>query len=296
MIHFVGHSAPVYAVAFSPDSSRLASADKSGEVRLWDAGGGVEHTVRFDPPGDRASLSWEPTGEGVVYGGGASLAHIRPSGEVKDLGPRTPIRSIADVAHLTNDLLVVGCGSGVDLFDVSKREVRRGGRTEQKGVRRLIVHRPTKTIVWTTAEHRPTKSDETKGDHLLRIWRITSPDTRDVPLGQPSSAIAVSHDGAVVAVGVGNAIRLYRVGSRHPDQEWKGHTGRVSGLTFFGDGRMLASCSWDGTVRLWDVSSGQETTRFPIAAGQLQAICGSPDGTRLAVGGTDGPVVVLDTD
>jgi WD40 repeat protein len=35
-----------------------------------------------------------------------------------------------------------------------------------------------------------------------------------------------------------------------------GHTSPVYGIALNGDGRMLASGSFDGTVRLWELSSG----------------------------------------
>jgi WD40 repeat protein len=42
----------------------------------------------------------------------------------------------------------------------------------------------------------------------------------------------------------------------------KGHTDRVYGLDFSSDGRWLASGSWDGTIRVWDVASRQEMQAF----------------------------------
>jgi WD40 repeat protein len=36
------------------------------------------------------------------------------------------------------------------------------------------------------------------------------------------------------------------------------HTDRVYGLDFSSDGRLLASGSWDGTIRLWDVETWQQ--------------------------------------
>ena len=37
-----------------------------------------------------------------------------------------------------------------------------------------------------------------------------------------------------------------------------GHSDRVYGLDFSADGRLLASGSWDDTIRIWDVASGEE--------------------------------------
>jgi hypothetical protein len=47
-------------------------------------------------------------------------------------------------------------------------------------------------------------------------------------------------------------------------------------------------------VRVWDVGSAREVARFPLSVGHLTAIACCPDGTRLAVGGTAGGVVLID--
>jgi WD40 repeat protein len=36
----------------------------------------------------------------------------------------------------------------------------------------------------------------------------------------------------------------------------QGHTGGVPGVALSGDGRLVVSGSYDGTVKLWEVSSG----------------------------------------
>jgi len=66
----------------------------------------------------------------------------------------------------------------------------------------------------------------------------------------------------------------------------KGHTGRIVSVAFFQDGRTLATGSRDGTVKLWDVATGQE--RITIN-GQYHAAL-APDGQTMATISLDGSV------
>lgn len=69
-----------------------------------------------------------------------------------------------------------------------------------------------------------------------------------------------------------------------------GHTNLVPGLCFTPDGRELISASFDKTIRIWDVQSGEmlRVLRPPIGPnryGAIYAAALSPDGRTLAVGG-----------
>ena len=43
----------------------------------------------------------------------------------------------------------------------------------------------------------------------------------------------------------------------------EGHSGRVRDAVFAADGKTVASCAADGTVRLWDTATGKESARLP---------------------------------
>jgi WD40 repeat protein len=57
--------------------------------------------------------------------------------------------------------------------------------------------------------------------------------------------------------------RLLRRALFSEPRHLEGHAGRVRDAVFSADGKTLASCAEDGTVRLWDTASGKEIGRLP---------------------------------
>jgi WD40 repeat protein len=60
------------------------------------------------------------------------------------------------------------------------------------------------------------------------------------------------------------------------------HSDVVSGIATSTDGRLLATVSLDGAMRLWDASSGSEAFTTEILGGRPRALTWSPDGRWLA--------------
>jgi WD40 repeat protein len=65
-------------------------------------------------------------------------------------------------------------------------------------------------------------------------------------------------------------VLLWRPSDPGPFQVFSGHQSAIAGLAFHPEGNFLASSSWDGTLRLWDLVSDVEAPRLPIRGDNLK--------------------------
>jgi WD40 repeat protein len=68
------------------------------------------------------------------------------------------------------------------------------------------------------------------------------------------------------------------------------------GLAYSPNGKLLASCGEQSSLRLWDAETGQEVHRFQESVGAVTSIAFSPDGRHVADGETNGHIRIRSVD
>ncbi|CAD8071636.1 unnamed protein product [Paramecium primaurelia] len=66
-----------------------------------------------------------------------------------------------------------------------------------------------------------------------------------------------------------------------------GHQYQVNSVCFSPNGNILASCSDDNSILIWDVKTGQQKAKLDGHSNWVRSVCFSPDGNTLTSGGED---------
>ena len=268
-----GHTGAVTAVAFAPDGTTLISASDDRTIRLWEVSTGQL----------RATLNLKG------HTGDIWSVAFAPDGRTLAIGNRD---------------------GTVRLWDVDTGQLK-----------------TTFTEVWSVA-FAPDGHILAGGstDGTVRLWDVNTGQLKITLIESEHQGgvrfVAFAPDGHTLASGSADrTVWLWDVNTGQLkatlDHGHHGHTDNISEVAFSPDGGTLASGSWDigswdGTILLWDVDSGQlktyqeeehqqdsisvelspngstpKRTTFPISV-QVTSLAFSPDGSTLASGHING--------
>lgn len=137
-------------------------------------------------------------------------------------------------------------------------------------------------------------------DGTVRAWdliRYRNFRTLTTPTPVQFISLAVDPAGEVIAAGTLDTFEVY-LWSLQTGQLLEvlaGHKGPISGLAFDPQGgTVLASASWDGSVRLWEIFQRDRTPQVLEQGAEALALAFSADGHELAVATLKGTIITWD--
>lgn len=193
------------------------------------------------------------------------------------------LRFLAAAWHPSGESLAVGFSDGrVALVNRSGDKILKSFRAHSEWLTCLSFGAPGELV---TAGN----------DGAVRRWKLTSESFRKVVRHQASvSALTARFDGVVASGSLDGEIRISVPGE--PNRLLARQASPVLGLAFSGTER-LASCGSDGTLRLWELNTGEELKVVEAHVGGATALTATVFGESMfASGGVDQAVRVWDAD
>jgi WD40 repeat protein len=270
-----GHGGIVTSVAFSPNTSVIASGSTDGSVNLWDPADGRLLLSLTGHSGAVLSVAFAPDGLTLASGGEDQTIRVWHATTGRLLRELTDRAGIISSVAFSPDGHTLAAGRGgsintvegrwiandrkiqtVELWDIARGQLQRTLTSNNTGPINAIVFSPDGRTI-AGGDH------EREGHlHAINLWDVSSGQLQNDPQFPDAivGSIAFSPDGRTFASTdwLGGRIVLRDAQSARLLYELNTHFREIDSIIFSPDGRILASSSHsDNTIELWDVAAGK---------------------------------------
>jgi eukaryotic-like serine/threonine-protein kinase len=282
-----GHIGEVKAVAWSPDSTRIASGSLDKTVQVWDATTGKHVITHRGHSNEVKAVAWSLDGKRIAS---ASLDRNVLVWNAETVGP--PISTYDDlfevrtVAWSPQDKQLIAFGGGdkkVHVWNADTKSIlySYSGHSQQ------VI-----TVAWSPEG---TRIASASADGTVQVWDALTGASSFPYRGHSNwvRAVAWSHNGQYLASGgTDTTVQVWDAKSGQHMYTYPGHSQEVQAVAWSPDGKRIASASFDKTVQVWDAFNGGNVYIYPGHSNQAWGVAWSPDGTRIASASLDKTVQV----
>ncbi len=302
-----GHQGIVRGVAYSPDGLRLATCADDQTIRVWEVETGRLLRTLHGHVGGVTCVAFSPDGRRLVSGGSDSTLRLWNA----DGGEALLVLN----GHSAQVTRVAFGGDGRTIASTARDGTARlWDVTSLEDTRVLRGHTSYVYPVAYSGDGRWIASGS--WDSTVRLWDAAGGSPARTLRGhtRPLGALAFSPDGARLASwGEDSTIRIWDTATGEESEPHLKHLGMyhrdsVYSLVFSPDGKRLGALTGHGVseagnspgeitesgVRFWDLATRAELAPLRLPLRSARVVAFSPDGRRLAAGGDDPKVVIVD--
>ena len=283
-------------IAFSPDSSTLATGSWRGELSLWDVASGTHKVEFLGHLSDISSVTFSPDGKTLASGGDDKLYLWDVASGARKLSITGHTDGIYSIAFSPDGkTLASGSQEQILLWDTN---------TSTHETTLFVGNRASNASLAFSSDGNTLASEDGSRIHLWNANNRTHSATikrYGVTGGSYTyrfASIAFSLDGKTLASSESGSTTMVQLwyGGRTYKTALTGHTDRVTSVAFSYDNRTLASGSDDNTIILWDLATDTHKATFIGHTDSVVSVAFSPDGKTFASGSDDNTIILWDLD
>ncbi|BAY94959.1 MULTISPECIES: NACHT domain-containing protein [unclassified Tolypothrix] len=245
-----GHKDVVNSIACDSNGKILASGSTDRTIKLWDINTGECLTTLKEHDNWVQSVAFSPDGQTLASGSqdhSVKLWDVN-TGECiyRFQGYANWLKSV--VFHPNGQLIASGGQDQiVRLWDINTGKCTKELQGHNDWIR-CLAFSPDGQILASGS-----------GDFTIRLWDVQTGECTKILQEDTGKlfSIVFSPDGLKLAIASGRTIQLWDFNTKQNIYEIRAHTRSITKLSFSCDGQIIASLSYDDTVKLWDVSTGK---------------------------------------
>jgi WD40 repeat protein len=267
------------SIAFSKDGQLLAagggSAERFGEVQVWQAEAPHRSFVLKDHHGRVRSLAFSPTRPHLASGsadGTVRVYDLKTHRQIHVCRQKSEVEAVA-YSPDGKTLASGGFDEAIYLWDAltgASKGVLRGHRN----------------YVLTLAFSPDGRWLASGGyDRTVKIWDLAAQREAFTLTGHQLAVMALAFNpgrNELVSGSTDKTLRVWDLNERKTLAKLEGSAGRVSTVAFSNDGLRIFCAGDDKTIHLWDVVTHQEILTLEGPAGPIQSICLSRNTRQMA--------------